>query len=74
MHKDETPMAVTGATRAIEGLKMGVAYLLQFMEPEDFLQALIHLAKLKDIPINEAEFLGLIEEDEVTLWPETIER
>ncbi len=31
------------------------------MEPEDLLLALIHLAKIKSIPIDEEEFLSLIE-------------
>ena len=61
MYIHDTPMAITGATQSLEALKLGVAYLLQFMEPEDLLLALIHLAKIKSIPIDEEEFLSLIE-------------
>jgi hypothetical protein len=61
MYINGTPMAVAGATQALEALKVGVAYLLQFMEPEDLLQALLQLAVLKGLPIDEDEFRSLLE-------------
>ena len=56
-----TPMAVASATQALEALRVGVAYLLQFMEPEELLQALLQLAIIKVLPIDEDEFASLIE-------------
>ena len=61
MHINGTPMAVAGEPQALAALKVGVAYLLQFMEPEKLIEALLQLAKLKNLPIEEDEFLSLLE-------------
>jgi hypothetical protein len=61
MYINGTPMAITAATQALEALNVGVAYLLQFMEPEDLLRALLQLAMLKGLPIDEDEFRSLLE-------------
>jgi hypothetical protein len=62
----DTPMAVCGATKAHEALRMGLAFLLEYLEPDQLLRALWHLAKLKNLPIDEGEFLSLIEQAEYT--------
>jgi hypothetical protein len=59
-------MAICGASQAIEALKIGLAYLLRYIEPEQLLKAMLHLAKLKNLPIDEREFLSLIEQAEQT--------
>jgi hypothetical protein len=64
MYLHDTPMAVCGATQALEALKIGTAYLLRYIEPEQLLRALWYLAKLKKLPIDEREFLSLIEQAE----------
>ena len=56
-----TPMAVAGATQALEALKVGVACLLQFMEPEELLESLLQLAVIKGLAIDEAHFRSLLE-------------
>jgi hypothetical protein len=38
-----------------------MAYLLRFMEPGDLLRALLHLAKLRNLPIDEDEFRALLD-------------
>ena len=64
MYIHDTPMAVCGATQALEALKLGVAHLLRHVEPEQLLKSLWYLAKLKKLPIDEGEFLSLIEQAE----------
>ena len=66
MYIHDTPMAVCGATQALEALKLGTAHLLRYIEPEQLLRALWYLAKLKKLPIDEREFLSLIERAENT--------
>ena len=55
------PMAVSGATQALEALKVGMAYLLQFMEPEELLESLLQLAVVKGLAIDEDHFRSLLE-------------
>jgi len=66
MYIHDTPMAVCGATQALETLKIGLAYLLRYIDPGQLLRALLHLAKLKNLPIDEGEFLSLVERAERT--------